>query len=161
MSTGSAVTWAVSFQLIPSTVYEALRSVPGLQRGRCEAHEAPPVQPVSDAHVDATLPYLPAPVRAMVELQRLMGCRPGEVMAMRAMDLTMSGPVWTYRPASHKNKHRGLDRVIFIGPQAQEVIKLFLTTNIEAYLFSPRAYVEGMHRRRVEQRKTKRTPSEQ
>jgi site-specific recombinase XerD len=97
----------------------------------------------------------------MVELQRLMGCRPGEVMAMRAMDLTMSGPVWTYRPASHKNKHRGLDRVIFIGPQAQEVIKLFLTTNIEAYLFSPRAYVEGMHRRRVEQRKTKRTPSEQ
>jgi integrase len=35
-----------------------------------------------------------------------------------------------------------------------------LTTNLEAYLFSPRAYVEAMHRRRAEQRKTKRTPSE-
>jgi len=72
----------------------------------------------------------------------------------------MSSPVWTYRPASHKNKHRGLDRVIFLGPQAQEIIKPFLSTNLEAYLFSPRAYLEDLHRRRAEQRKTKRTPSE-
>jgi site-specific recombinase XerD len=81
-------------------------------------------------------------------------------MVVRAIDLTMSGPVWTYRPARHKNQHRGLDRVIFLGPQAQEVIKPFLTTNLEAFLFSPRAYVEALHRRRAEQRKTKRTPSE-
>jgi hypothetical protein len=60
-------------------------------------------------------------------------------MVRRAIDLTMSGPVWTYRPASHKNKHRGRDRVIYLGPQAQAVIKSFLTTNLEAYLFSPRA----------------------
>src|SRR5262249_13059537 len=83
-----------------------------------------------------------------------------EVMGMRAIDLYMSRPVWAYRPASHKNKHRGLERVIFLGPQAQEVIKPFLTTDLEAYLFSPRAYVEAMRRRRAEQRKTKRTPSE-
>jgi site-specific recombinase XerD len=152
--------WAVSFQLTPSSVYEALRTVPGLQRGRCEAREAPPVEPARDDHVNATLPFLPAPVRAMVELQRLTGCRPGEVMMMRAIDLNMTGPVWTYRPARHKNKHRGLDRVIFLGPQAQEVVRPFLTTNLEAYLFSPRAYVEAMHRRRAEQRKTKRAPSE-
>jgi integrase len=81
-------------------------------------------------------------------------------MVMRAIDLTMSGPVWTYCPATHKNKHRGLDRVIFLGPQAQETVKPFLTTNLEAYLFSPRAYVEDLRRRRAEQRKTKRTPSE-
>jgi integrase len=96
----------------------------------------------------------------MVELQRLSGCRPGEVMAMRAIDLTMSGPVWTYRPASHKNTHRGRERVIFLGPQAQEVVKPFLTTNLGAYLFSPRAYVEAMRQRRAEQRKSKRTPSQ-
>jgi integrase len=152
--------WAVSFEVIPSSVYEALRTVPGLQRGRCEAREAPAVQPAPDDHVTATLPFLPAPVRAMVELQRLTGCRPGEAMVMRAVDLNMSGAVWTYRPANHKNKHRGLDRVIFLGPQAQEVIKPFLTTKMEVYLFSPRAYVEAMHRRRSELRKTKRTPSE-
>jgi hypothetical protein len=108
--------WGVSFQLAPSSVYDSLRTVPGLQCGRCEAREAPPVQPVRDDHVSATLPYLPLPVRAMVELQRLCGCRPGEVMSMRASDLIMAGPIWTYKPASHKNKHRGLDCVIFLGP---------------------------------------------
>src|SRR5262249_55675180 len=152
--------WAVSYQLIPSGVYEALRTVPGLQRGRCEAREAPPVQPAPDGHVNATLPFLPAPVRAMVELQRLTGCRPGEVMAMRAIDLAMSGPVWSYRPASHKNTHRGLERVIFLGPQAQQIVKPFLTTNLEAYVFSPRAYVEMMRAKRAAARVTKRTPSE-
>jgi integrase len=96
----------------------------------------------------------------MVQLQRLTGCRPSEAMVMRPIDLTMTGPTWIYRPFSHKNKHRGLDRVIFLGPQAQAVIKPFLTTNLEAYLFSPREYVEALHQRRAQWRKTKRTPSE-
>jgi integrase len=76
------------------------------------------------------------------------------------MDLTMSGRVWTYRPASHKNKHRGKDRVIYLGPQAQEVVKPFLTTNLEAYLFSPRQYMEDLRASRAAARKSKRTPSE-
>jgi integrase len=152
--------WAASFELLPVAVHQALQTVPGLRRGHGKVREADPVQPVLEEHVNATLPFLPAPVRAMVELQRLTGCRPGEVMAMRAIDLTMTGLVWTYRPASHKNRHRGLDRVIFLGPLAQTVVKPFLTTELEAYLFSPRAAAEAMRRRRAEQRKTKRTPSE-
>jgi integrase len=152
--------WGVGVELVPPSVYQALQAVPGLLRGRSEAPEAVPVQPVPDRDVERSLPFLPAPVRAMVQLQRLTGCRPGEVMAIRPIDLAMSGPVWTYRPANHKNRHRGLDRVIFLGPQAQEVVKPFLTTNLEAYLFCPRAYVEAMHRRRAELRKTCWTPSE-
>jgi integrase len=152
--------WAASFELLPVAVHQALQTVQGLRRRHGKVREADPVKPAPDDHVNATLPYLPAPVRAMVELQRLTGCRPGEVMVMRAIDLTMSGRVWTYRPATHKNKHRGLDRVIFLGPQAQETVKPFLTTNLEVYLFSPRAYVEDLRRRRAEQRQTKRTPSE-
>ena len=152
--------WAVGVELVPPSVYQALQAVTGLLRGRSEAPEAEPVQPVPEGDVARTLPFLPPPVRAIVQLQRLTGCRPGEVVVMRAIDLTMNGPVWTYRPASHKNKHRGLDRVIFLGPQAQGVVKPFLTTNLEAYLFSPRAYVEAMHAARAARRKTKRTPSE-
>ena len=152
--------WAVSVELLPPPVYQALQAVPGLRLGRSEAPEAEAVRPVPEEHVERTLPFLPAPVRAMVQVQRLTGCRPGEVMVMRAIDLIMTGPVWDYRPASHKNKHRGMDRIIQIGPQAQAVISPFLTPNLEAYLFSPRAYVEAMHRRRAELRKTRRTPSE-
>ena len=152
--------WAVRKRLVPVEVIQSLATVPGLQRGRTAAPEPEGVLPVAAGHVKATLPRLPAPVRAMAELQLLTGMRAGEAMVMRAIDLTMSGPVWTYRPASHKNRHRGLDRVIVLGPQAQEVIRPFLTTNLEAYLFSPRAYVEAMHRRRADLRKTRRTPSE-
>ena len=60
---------------------------------------------------------------------------------MRAIDLTMTGPVWTYRPASHKNRHRGLDRPIYLGRQAQDVLWPFLTTDLQAQLFSPRSRV--------------------
>ena len=84
----------------------------------------------------------------------------GEVMAMRGIDLDTSGPVWTYRPRRHKNLHRGQDRVIFLGPQAQQVLKPFLKPDPQAYLFSPRDYVEALHARRAALRKTKRTPSE-
>jgi integrase len=152
--------WAVRKRLVPAEVVQSLATVPGLQRGRSAAPEPKGVLPVTAEHLNTTLPFLPAPVRAMVELQRLTACRAGEVMVMRAIDLTTSGPVWTYRPASHKNKHRGLDRVIFLGPQAQAVIRPFLTTNLEAFLFSPRAYVEALRRRRAQQRRTRRTPSE-
>jgi integrase len=152
--------WAASLELIPPGMYQALQAVPGLKKGRSRAQETPPVQPALDEHVDATLPLLPRPVRVMVELQRLTGCRPGEVMAMRAVDLNMTEPVWTYRPASHKNQHRGLDRVIFLGPRAQALVRPFLKGDLNAYLFSPRAWVEELQARRAAERKTKPTPSE-
>jgi integrase len=152
--------WAASFELVPSATHEALCTVAGLQRGRSQAREADPIRPAPETHVSAALPHLPAPVRAMTELQLLTGMRAGEVMVMRAIDLNTAGAVWTYRPASHKNRHRGLERVIFLGPQAQDVVKPFLTTNLDAYLFSPRTYVEDLRRRRAAQRQTKRTPSE-
>jgi integrase len=152
--------WGVAEELVPETVHRALAAVPGLQRGRTEAHESEGVKPVAVEVVETSLPKMPAPVAAMVRLQLLTAMRVGEVISMRAVDLNMSSPVWAYRPESHKNKYRGMDRVIFLGPQAQEIIKPFLTTNLEAYLFSPRAYVEDLHRRRSERRKTRRTPSE-
>src|SRR5262249_41696694 len=55
---------------------------------------------------------------------------------------------------------RGKDRVIYLGPQAQEVVKPFLKTDLQAYLFSPKDAVEALHAQRAAARKTKRTPSE-
>jgi integrase len=152
--------WAASCELIPAGVYAALRTVPGIRHGRGAARETQPIKPVLVEHVEAALPFLPDPVAALVRVQLLTGCRAGEVMVMRAMDLNMSGQVWTYRPGSHKNRHRGLDRVIYLGPQAQAVVRPFLTTDLQAYLFSPRRYVDAMHARRAERRVTRRTPSE-
>ena len=118
------------------------------------------VKPVAVEVVKATLPNMPVPVRAMAELQLLTGMRVGEVLVMRAIDLTMSGSVWTYRPAKHKNKYRGHDRVIYLGPQAQDILRPFLTTDLTAYLFAPRAATAARNAAARARCKTKKTPSQ-
>ncbi len=155
-----AFKWAVGVELIPPSVSQALQAVGGLQRGRTEAREPEPVKPVPFEHVEAALPHMPRPVAAMVRLQLLTGCRASEVMTMRGGDLGMDGPVWTYTPRWHKNQWRGQGRVIYLGPQAQGVLRDFLKPDRETYLFSPREYVESARLLRAEQRRSKRTPSE-
>jgi integrase len=153
--------WAVSVELLPASVHQALATVPGLRRGREQAKEAEPIGPAPVEHIEAAILHMPRPVATMAQLQLLTASRAGEIMAMRAIDLNMSGPIWTYTPKRHKNRHRGHERVIFLGPKAQEIIKSFLTTDLNAYLFSPRRYMEQMHAQRAALRKSKRTPSEQ
>jgi integrase len=97
----------------------------------------------------------------MIQLQRLTGARPGEVCSMRACDIDMSGKVWLYRPAQHKTRHRGKERVIALGPQAQEIIRPFLQLDTQAYLFSPRRALEEKRLAARAARKTKVQPSQQ
>ncbi|MCP4246971.1 MAG: site-specific integrase [bacterium] len=129
--------WAVENELVSPTVYHGLKAVPGLKQGRTEARESDPVTPVPDSLLATTLPHMTPTLRAMVEVQRLTGMRPGEVCMMRACDLDMSGRVWTYRPQHHKTQHHGRSRVIIIGPKAQEVLRPFLTRDLRAHVFSP------------------------
>jgi integrase len=121
-----AFRWAVGMELLPPSVLQALQTVPGLHRGGGEAREAEGVAPVAPEHVEAALPHMPAPVAAMVRVQLHSGCRAGEAMVMRACDIDRSGPVWCYRPHRHKGRHRGRDRVIFLGAQARAALRPFL-----------------------------------
>ena len=155
-----AFKWAVGVELIPSGVYLALQAVAGLQCGRTEAREPDPVKPVPREHVEAALPHMPGPVAAMVRVQLLTGCRASEVMTMRGGDLDRTGPVWAYTPRRHKNHWRGQRRVIYLGPQARGVVAEFLKADPDAYLFSPKEFVEAERARRAERRRSKRTPSE-
>jgi hypothetical protein len=75
--------WGVENELLPASVVEALRCVTGLRYGKTPARETEPVRPVADALVDAVLPFVAPPVRAMIELQRITGMRSGEVCRMR------------------------------------------------------------------------------
>jgi integrase len=147
--------WGVSEELIKPEVLVGLQSVAGLKRGRSAAYETEPVKPVAQHIVDQTLPYLTKPVAAMVRLQLLTGMRPGEVCAMRGCDLDMSGDVWLYRPPHHKGAYRGLDRVICLGPQAQEIVREFLKLDTQAHLFTP---IDSMSDFRARQRAARKTP---
>ncbi|HXT59313.1 MAG TPA: site-specific integrase, partial [Pirellulales bacterium] len=114
--------WGVSKQLVPPEVHMALSAVSGIKKGRSNARESSPVQPVPAEQVQATLPFLPKVVADMVRFQRLTGCRPGEVCALRPRDVDRSSNDWMYRPTGHKTEHLDRDRVIFIGPRAREVL---------------------------------------
>jgi integrase len=118
--------WAVSQELIPSTAWEALRTVPGLRHGRCEARESAPVEPVALDVIEKTLPHVNRHVQALVRLQVLAGMRSGEAVQLRSSDLDTSGPAWFYRPTTHQTQHFGRQRVIALGPKAQAVLVPFL-----------------------------------
>ena len=89
--------------------------------------------------------FLPPVVRIMLQVQRLTGMRPGELVTMRPRDLDTSREVWTYSPAEHKTEHHGHARTIYLGPRAQLVLRPFLRRELAACLFSPR---EAEHDRR-------------
>lgn len=127
--------WGVENELVPASVYQALACVAGLRRGRTTAPEGERVKPVHDADVDAIRGHVSRQVWAMIELQRMTGMRPGEVVIMRGCDLDTEGAIWTYRPPSHKTAHRGHERVIDIGPKAQTTLRPFLRANVEVHLF--------------------------
>jgi integrase len=128
--------WAVENELVPASIYHGLQAVSGLKKGRCEARETKPIRPVADEHVDAILPFLNAAQRAMVQLQRFTGMRPGEVCIMRPCDLDCSNTkTWIYRPESHKTEHHDIERIVFLGPRAQDVLKPFLFRDPGGVLF--------------------------
>lgn len=137
--------WAVENEMLPAECWQALKAVKGLRAGRSAARETPAVRPVPDSLIEATLPEIGSPqVRAMLRLMRLTAARPGEICIMRTRDIDRSVSPWEYRPASHKTAHRGHERVIWIGPQAQELLAGWLRADPDAFLFAPREAVAAV-----------------
>lgn len=147
--------WCVAEELAPAGVWDALRAVESLRRGRTEARECDPVRPVPLAYIEAIRPRVSRQVRAMVDLQLLTGMRPNEVVQIRWADIDVTGEAWTYRPVRHKTQHHGLDRVIHLGPRAQAVLNDFKNSNTTAAIFSP---FESEAERSVARRKARETP---
>lgn len=83
--------WAATEGMLLASVYDTLRLIPGLKRGRTAAREAPPVMPVDEALVVATCKHLPKVLADMVRCQLLIGCRPGEICKLTPKMIDRSG----------------------------------------------------------------------
>ncbi len=154
-------TWGVSEEYVPPSVATALASVQGLRRGRSKAIEPDPVSPVDEDTVKATLPHMPPVVADMVRLQLLTGARPQEICSMRPCDVTQSDQgAWCYIPASHKTEHLGRQRRLYLGPQAQEILRPYLNRLPEAHCFSPADSERQRSALRRTGRKSPLTPSQ-
>jgi integrase len=131
------VAWGVENEMLPGDALHKLEAVAPLKAGR-DAPAPRKVQPVSDTDIDAALPYISETVRTMVTLQRLTGMRPGEIIRLTTGEIDRTVDPWIYRPAMHKTAHRGKDRVIPMGPKAQELLTPWLRADLDKPLFCPR-----------------------
>ena len=152
--------WGVENELVPPSITHGLREVRGLKRGRTAAPDRPRIKPVPEPFVEAVIPHVSLQVAAMIRVQMFTGMRPGEVAIMRTGDLDVSGRVWVYRPGSHKTEHHGLTREVLIGPQGQAVLKPWLRTELDHYIFAPAEAEVDRNSRRRAARASPMTPSQ-
>lgn len=130
--------WAERQKMAPRGSWANLRTLPPLKKGQGGVRETPRRRGTRRADLERVLPFIQRmrrhrPVKAMLELQFILGCRSGEICVMRPCDLDReSGPliggvkVWFYRPMKHKTEHLDLARVIAVGPAAQALLAPWL-----------------------------------
>jgi hypothetical protein len=157
-----AFKWGVGSERVAVEKWQALETVGGPRPGSCRP--AGKRQAVKRAAVEATLPYLRPPVRAMIRFMLLYGCRPSYLCRMTPGQVHRSGVVdvedvgevdldelgvWVYVPTEHKTSYRGDPAWVAIGPPGQEVLRPFLERGDDEPCFSPR---ESLADLRAEQR---------
>ena len=159
----SIFAWGVANDLVLETTWRALKAVKSLPEGHPGTFENEERKPVPDDVVCRTLPFMPPTLRAMVQLQRILGMRPNEIFKMRVGDIdTMRGNgLWYYVPGSYKTA-RFVGKIEFpLGKPEQELIAPYLVGKAtEAAVFSPRTAMAERHSERRKNRKTKVPPSQ-
>jgi integrase len=153
--------WGVEDEHVHPDVAAALAAVKNLTRSSAGVKQPRVVEPVPPEHVDAVLAHVAPPLAAMIQVQRLTGMRPGEVLIMRGADINRDSSPWIYKPTKHKNQWRRHERVIPLGPKAQAILVAFLESRLPAaFLFTP-SESDAWHRaEKRKARKSKEPPSQ-
>ena len=78
--------------------------------------------------LDAVLPALNETVRDLVNIQLLTGMRSSELCAFKAQHVDTTGAIWKYTVPDtiNKTEHHGTTRVVFIGADAQKLLRRYL-----------------------------------
>jgi integrase len=143
--------WAAAEGMVPLTTYQLLSLLAPLKKGRTAAPETARVRAVAWMTVESALPFLPEPIRSMVRVHWLLGCRAQDVVRMRPCDIDQSGPLWLYRPENWKTEHLdGEPLSYWIGPRCQAVLSPLLAACPAAsdYLFTTKGRRGHGHHRR-------------
>lgn len=153
--------WGEVRKLVPAGGSDNLKALAPLQKGRTPARDPQPVRPVPQGFIDAIRPHLSRQVEAMIDVQLLTGMRSGELCQLRGCDIDTSGKLWCFTPQTHKTSYRGLERKVWIGPKAQQVLQPFLADRpVHACLFDPRDTVREKAASAATHRRPNQKPSE-
>lgn len=152
--------WAVSEEIVHVNVFESLKTVENIRKGRDErVKESKKIKPAPEEHVEAVLKVVSPQISAMIQLQSLTGMRPDEVTIMRPCDIDQSGEVWVYIPESHKLEHRDIEKTVPLGPRCQKILMPWLDRVSTAYLFNPREVVDAKRKACKSGRNRQRPPA--
>jgi len=130
--------WGVAQELVPVEVHQRLLTATGLRKGKTAARESRPVLPVSDEVIEQTILAINNLIVAdIIRIQRLTGCRPGEVVAIRPCDIDRETvkDIWLYYPESHKMEHKERHRCIVVGPKAQAILAKYFFRDTDRRCF--------------------------
>ena len=159
----SIFAWGVENDLVQETTWRSLKAVKPLLKGHPDTFDNEERQPVSDDVIRRTLPFMPPTLRAMVQLQRILGMRPSEIFKMRVGDIDTSrdNELWYYVPGSYKTA-RFVGKIVFpLGKPEQKLIAPYLVSKaLDSAVFSPRTAMEERNAEKRANRKTKITPSQ-
>ena len=121
-----AFKWAAQEGIVSSEDYQRVAMFPALKLGRTDAREGEPITAVDRAVTLRTAAVIGEPYSTIIRLLWHTGARSGEICALDARWLDMTGKVWRYRPKAHKTAHKGVNRLIVFGPDAQALLRPFL-----------------------------------
>ena len=128
--------WGVAQQAVSVSVWQSLLSLDPLRPG--QGKDNAKVKAVDLKQVDAIKPFVSRQIWALIQFQLWTGCRPHEACQVRMSDIDQSHEIWEFRPGSWKTQHRGEERIIWLGPHAQELIKTWKRKNPSEWLWQPR-----------------------
>lgn len=121
--------WAVSEQIIPQSVLEALKTVDGLREGKSEARDNAPRQAISAERIVAVYKHVSQRTQDLIYLQFLCGARGGELLKLTTAMVDQTGEIWEARLVKHKTAHHGKERRLQFAGHAQEILKRYLDAN--------------------------------
>lgn len=126
-----AFKWAVSEELIPAWVHHGLMTISPLASAKVQKTGA------EWDDVQLVLAEVSPTIAAMILVQWYTSARAKSVCNAKASQFTPSGDLWIWKP-QHKRESADGELELPVGPKCQAILKPFIESAGDGYLFNPR-----------------------
>lgn len=130
--------YGVENELVPGDMLQRLEAVSALLAGRTAAPDRARRSALPEVRISAVRELVSPVFRDLIDLQLLCGCRSGELLGLTTGGIDRSGATWVAVLSDHKTCHRGRERRLHFGPQAQLILSRYLSADPGKPLFTVR-----------------------